>query len=42
MVIIEFFTENELKFLIGIAISIFAGFLIGIEREIFGFITNIK
>ena len=33
MVIIEFFTENELKFLIGIAISIFAGFLVGIERE---------
>ena len=33
MVGIEFFTENDLKFLIGIGISIFAGFLVGIERE---------
>ena len=33
MVGIEFFTENDLKFLIGIGISLFAGFLVGIERE---------
>jgi len=33
MAVIKFFIENELKFLIGIGISTFAGFLIGIERE---------
>jgi putative Mg2+ transporter-C (MgtC) family protein len=33
MVVIELITENEIKFLIGIGISLFAGFVIGIERE---------
>jgi len=32
--VLEFVSENELKFLIGLGISLFAGFLIGIEREI--------
>ena len=33
MAVIEFFTENELKFLIGIDMSRFAGFLIGKEKQ---------
>ena len=30
---VEFITENDLKFLIGIGLSLFAGVVLGIERE---------
>ena len=32
--VLEFVSENELNFLIGLGLSLFAGFLIGVEREI--------